>query len=317
MRYPLILISILLIIVSCRTYPPDLDPLHIVFVTGDEEYRSEESMPMMGKILKRELGAKVSVCYSLDSLGYIDPNNQQSITGLEALKTADLMVVFMRFRQLPSDQRSMILDYAESGRPIVGFRTSTHSFWYTDEEGDLDTTMNNYNIQWPTKVFGQQWITHHGHFDDGAYPLTSVHIENINHPILNGVSQFDAYSWLYHVDGGAWNIYGNPNILLNGTSLKSNHDMSDRLDQFPITNPVAWTKSYKESRVFFTTLGHPYDFKNENMRRLVLNGIYWALRMEGDIPDHGIDPTIVGSYEPNNSGFGQRFKAGMRPVFDL
>ena len=290
-------------------------PLHIVFVTGDEEYRSEESMPMIGKILHRELGAKISLCYSLDSAGIIDPNNSYNISGLEALKTADLMVMFTRFRALPDDQLKMITDYVESGRPAVGFRTSTHAFLYKE-----DSTKMHMNNQWPTRLFGQQWITHHGHFDDGAHPLTSVSkIEGNNTPILNGFEPFNAYSWLYHVDGGEWKLYGDSQPFLKGKSLKSNHEMNDRLDQFQLTNPVAWTKSYDSesgisSRVFFTTLGHPYDFKNESMRKLALNGIYWALGIEDKIPTDGVNAEIIGTYNPNNSGFGQKFKQGMKPI---
>ena len=288
---------------------------HIVFVTGDEEYRSEESMPMLGRIAHRELGAKISMCYSLDSAGIIDPNNTYSISGLEALESADLMVMFTRFRELPDDQLEMITDYVESGRPVVGFRTSTHAFLYKD-----DSTKFHMNNEWPTKLFGQQWITHHGHFDDGANPLTAVSVSNNEESsILNGFKPFDAYSWLYHVDGGEWKLYGDSRPILEGKSLKSNHEMNDRLDLFQLTNPVAWTKSYDsesgiQSKVFFTTLGHPYDFKSESMRKLALNGIYWALGLEQDIPDQGVNVVVEGTYEPNNSGFGQKFKSGLRPV---
>ncbi len=323
MRYiiPAICASFLLA-ASCSTSQPTSTeasqaPLHIVFVTGDEEYRSEESMPMLARILKRELGAQISLCYSTDDQGIIDPNNQHHIEGLEALQTADLMIMFTRFRQLPEDQLRYILDYAESGKPMVGFRTSTHAFWYQTEDGQLDTTMNHLNKEWPTKVFGQQWITHHGHFDDGKHPLTKINLADSDHPITRGVSPFDAYSWLYHVDGGDWKLHGDPHILLQGTSLKSNHQMNDRLDQFALQNPVAWTKKYKDSKVFFTTLGHPYDFKNENMRKLALNGIYWSLGISKDIPTEGIDPTVVGRYEPNNSGFGDKYKAGLVPVYRM
>jgi len=313
--------TVILLAISCspkKTASENTkEPLHVVFVTGDEEYRSEESMPMIARILKRELGAKISICYSIDSAGVIDPNNQHHIEGLAALETADLMVMFTRFRQLPEAQLKYILDYAESGKPMVGFRTSTHAFWYQTKDGQLDTTMNHLNKEWPTKVFGQQWITHHGHFDDGKNPLTKVTLTNAEHPITRGVLPFDAYSWLYHVDGGDWELYGDPHILLKGMSLKSNHEMNDRLDEFALENPVAWTKKYKESKVFFTTLGHPYDFKDENMRKLALNGIYWSLGLEKEISAEGVDPSIVGSYAPNNSGFGDEYKAGLVPVYEL
>ena len=286
---------------------------HIVFVTGDEEYRSEESMPMLGKILHRELGAKITVCYALDSAGFINPNINNNIVGLEALKTADLMVVFTRWRELPKHQAEMITDYAESGKPIVGFRTATHTFNYKK-----DSSMFYLNNDWPAKVYGQQWITHHGHFGDNETPLTSVYIKGDNTPILSGVEPFQAYSWLYHVDGGKWKLNGDSKPFLEGKALKSSHEKAGKLNEFPLTNPVAWTKSYttqsgKSARVFFTTLGHPFDFKEVSMRKLALNGIYWALGLEKKIPQSGVNADFVGEYKPNDSGFGEKFKKGMKP----
>lgn len=288
---------------------------HIVFVIGDEEYRSEESMPMLGKILHRELGAKISLCYPLDSAGFINPNINNNIVGLEALKTADLMVVFTRWRELPKQQAKMITDYAETGKPIVGFRTATHTFKY-----NKDSTMFYLNDEWPAKVYGQQWITHHGHFGDNETPLTSVSLKgDTSTPILNGVQPFEAYSWLYHVDGGKWKLNGDCKTFLEGTALKSNHEKAGKLAEYPLTNPVAWTKtnltqSGKSARVFFTTLGHPFDFKEVSMRKLALNGIYWALGYEKKIPKMGVNADFVDEYNPNNSGFGEKFKKGMKPI---
>jgi uncharacterized protein len=310
----LLLIGALLIYTACDapTKPAVVEPTgpKIVFVTGDEEYRSEESMPMLAEILKRELDAQVTVCYALDSLGFINPNVTNHIAGLEALESADLMVMFTRFRNLPNEELEHILHFAESGKPMVGFRTSTHSFLYKE-----DSTKIYLNEEWPAKVFGQQWITHHGHFEDGDQPLTQVDVIGTakDHPILRGFNEFQAYSWLYHVEGGEWHVKGRPDFLLFGTSLRSKHEEDGNLGKYPLTNPVAWTKNYGQSRVFFTTLGHPFDFLDENMRRLSLNGIYWALGMEDKIPMEGVNATLASEYAPNNSGFGEKFKKGITP----
>ena len=106
------------------------EPPHVVFVTGDEEYRSEESMPMLAKILDKTHGFRVSVCYAVDPDGSINPDNLTNIAGLEALDDADLMVMFTRFRKLPDAQLERITRYAESGKPMMGFRTATHAFKY-------------------------------------------------------------------------------------------------------------------------------------------------------------------------------------------
>lgn len=266
-------------------------------------------MPMLARLAERELGVRTKVLFAQDSVGIVNPNVTDNIPGLEALDSADMMVCFLRWRNLPDNQAKHILDFAESGKPMAGFRTSTHAFMYKD-----DSLRQHLNNDWPTAVFGQQWITHHGHFADGHDPLTSVSlVDDAQSPILNGVQAFDAYSWLYHVDGGKWTINPNTKHLLTGTSLRSNHQDNGRLDQFPLSNPVAWTNDYKGAPVFFTTLGHPYDWKNPSMRKLALNGIAWALGRADKIPEGGFNPEIIGTYEPNNSGFGEKFKPGRAP----
>lgn len=272
---------------------PRRAPPHVVFVTGDEEYRSEESMPMLAKILARDYGFRVSVCYSLAADGTVDPNNVGSIGGLEALADADLMVMFTRFRQLPEHQIQRILEYKG---PRVGFRTATHAFRYPAEH----PRAAEMNEAWPERVFGQKWITHHGHFGDGHEFLTDVQPIG-DHPILRGVEPFKAYSWLYHVEP----LSGDSAPLAEGTALKSS------AKDFPKTNPVAWTKTHDGERVFFMTTAHPYDFKDASARRLALNGILWALGIE--VPEGGARATPVGFYEPNNSGFGDKYKAGLVP----
>lgn len=288
---------------------------HVVLITGDEEYRSEESMPLLADMLERDYGFRTTVLYALDDSGYVDPNRLDNIPGLKALEDADLMVLFTRWRSLPDSQLVHILRYAESGRPMVGFRTATHAFKY---ENDL--AHDYLNNDWPYDVLGQRWITHHGHFDDGAAPLTAVRpIEwRVNHPILRGVEPFEAYSWLYHVEGGGDELAGDSKPLLVGRALRSRHEDQGRLDRYPLSNPVAWTKTYRgesgiPARVFFTTLGHPYDFRNENMRRLAINGILWALGEEERIPASGAPAALPRPYDPNNSGFGDRYKRGLRP----
>ncbi|MEQ8633272.1 ThuA domain-containing protein [Gimesia maris] len=292
---------------------------HIVFVTGDDEYRSEESMPMLAQILKRDYGFDVTVCYSLDENGNIAPGNQKSISGLEALDDADLMVLFTRFRDLPPDQFQHFLKYVQSGKPVVGFRTATHAFLFRDPKSPY----KEWNDKKIAELVGQKWITHHGHFGDGHEYLTQVTIntEAKDHPILRGVEPYKAYSWLYHVDGGSegHQLAGDSQPLLTGHSLKSGHEMKGNLEKYPLDNPVAWTKTYTgeggtKGRVFFTTTAHPFDFKDPNVRKLALNGILWSLGMEDQIPTDGAKADLAGEYDPNNSGTGpEKYKIGQKP----
>src|SRR5213592_2009538 len=102
---------------------------HIVLISGDEEYRSEEALPQLGKILAKRHGFKCTVLFAINKqTGEIDPNAGDHIPGTEALKTADLMILALRFRHLPPEQMKPIDEYVNSGKPIIGMRTATHSF---------------------------------------------------------------------------------------------------------------------------------------------------------------------------------------------
>lgn len=248
---------------------------HVVFVTGDDEYRSEITMPMIAAILEARHGIRTSIAFAKP-----EPQTKANIEGLDALARADLMVMFTRFRALPEDQLAKILAYVESGKPIVGLRTSTHAFLYP--QGHARQALND---GFGRDVFGQKWITHHG---NQSTTDVTVRASGASHPILRGVVPFRARSWLYHVAP----LNGEADVLLEGTTINSNK--AARQTEFPPTQPVAWTRQYKQSRVFFTTLGHPQDFAAAPMRRLVVNGILWALGR--DVPSGGADATPVGAY---------------------
>src|SRR5262245_8768008 len=84
---------------------------HVVLVSGDQEYRSEEAIPALAKILAERHGFKCTVLFTVDKDGNIEPNGPKvngvemhDIPGLDALKSADLLIIFSRFLNLPDDQ---------------------------------------------------------------------------------------------------------------------------------------------------------------------------------------------------------------------
>lgn len=253
------------------------DAPHIVFVTGDDEYRSEITMPMIAAILEKSHGFRTSIAYARPL-----PQTKDNIEGLEALETADVLVMFTRFRRLPDDQLERVLRFVGSGTPLIGLRTTTHAFLYPEGH-----PRHGLNDGFGRDVFGQQWITHHG---SQSRTDVTVHQQHAGHPILRGVGPFPARSWLYHVAP----LHGEHTVLLDGTSIGSNK--ADKRAEFPLTQPVAWTRRYRDAPVFFTTLGHPDDFAQESMRRLLINAIYWALGRS--VPAGGASADVVGTYDP-------------------
>ena len=233
----------------------------VVFVTGDHEYSSEGTMPLLAAELEKNYGVRTIVLKSSP-----DYNAEENIPGLEALEDADLAVFFLRWRRLPADQVQYIDDYLKSGKPVVGFRTSTHAFNYPKGHPlEKWNAFGEFALNAPPGWGGEHNHTHYGH---ESTTDVSVIDEAASDPILTGVKEFHADSWLYTVlpdyptKGSKW--------LLMGHSINP--------DKEAIDHPVAWTGTNSfGGKVFTTTLGHPGDFDQEPMQRLSINAIRWAL----------------------------------------
>ena len=182
---------------------------HIVLVSGDEEYRSEEALPQLAKILSKHHGFKCTVLFAQDpdKPGIVNANYVKNIPGLDALDSADMMVLFTRFRALPDEQMQYFEDYLKGGKPLVGIRTATHAFNF-----DKDSTSNfvhygNYyqgdKSEWTDGfgrlVLGEKWHTHHGHHKHQS--TRGIIAEDAqDHPIANGIK--DGEIW------GPTDVYG-------------------------------------------------------------------------------------------------------------
>jgi type 1 glutamine amidotransferase len=291
---------------------------HVVLVSGDEEYRSEETLPQLGKILAERHGFKCTVLFAVGKDGTIDPNRTDNIPGLEALKTADLMIIFTRFRNLPADQMEAIADYVDAGRPIIGLRTATHAF--SMKKGHPFFGFSWDNKSWDggfgRQVLGETWINHHGsHGKESTRGLIAP--GSASDPILKGIKDGDIW--------GPTDVYtvrlplpGDSKPLVLGQVLQGM-----KPDDTPVNGkknepmmPVAWTKTYtskagKTGRVFATTMGAAQDFSSEGLRRLLVNATYWAVGLEDKIPERS-NVDLVGKFVPHPFG-NNGFSKGVRP----
>ncbi|MBN1441490.1 MAG: ThuA domain-containing protein, partial [Planctomycetes bacterium] len=289
---------------------------HIVFVTGDEEYRSEESMPQMAKILAEHHGFKCTVLFAIDRKdGTINPQQNDNIPGLEALEKADLMVIFTRFRDLPDDQMKHVVDYVHSGRPILGLRTATHAFYFRKHKdgpyAKYSFENRDYQGGFGRQVLGETWINHYGHHN--VESTRGVIAEGKkDHPIVRGCEDIWGPSDVY----GLTTLHGDCEPLILGRVLAGmKPDDKPNDEKKPI--PVAWTKTFtgekgKKARVFATTMGHGGDFQSDGFRRLIVNACYWCLGMEEKIPQRA-EVDLVGEYRPNDIGTGAH-KKGLKPA---
>lgn len=234
----------------------------VVFVTGDHEYGGEETLPLIAAELEKNYGMRTIVLKA-----YPDYNAEKNIPGLEALKDADLAVFYLRWRQLPKEQLAHIDAYLKTGKPVMGFRTTTHAFNYPKgDENEKWNAFGEFALNAPPGWGGKAAHTHYGHKSSTDVSMIAEQAKN---PILTGVSpKFHVRSWLYRVlpdyptKGSTW--------LMMGKSVDP--------DKKDIENPVAWTGTNSfGGKVFMTTMGHPDDFQLEPFQRLVINAIHWEL----------------------------------------
>jgi hypothetical protein len=291
---------------------------HIVLVAGDDEYRSEETMPMLAKILSNRFGFKTTVLFPIEpSTGNVVPNYQNNIPGLDHLESADLTIMLIRFRELPDDQSQYIENFLKAGKPIIGLRTSTHGFAYSKNLNSpfakwaYNSKVKDWERGFGQRIFGETWVNHHGiHAKEGTRALVDGVKQMNGHPILRGVDDI----W------GASDVYGVKNLPKEADVLIYGQTTAGMNDQAPVmweksVMPIAWTKAYQieggiPGMAFTSTMGASVDFQSEDLRRLVINASFWLLEMEGAItPDLNVD--YVGEYKPTNFGF-DTFRKGMR-----
>jgi len=289
---------------------------HLVFVIGDDEYRSEDLMPQLAKIAAVHHGFKCTLLFAVNKeTGEIDPSALDNIPGLQALESADMMVLFTRFRELPDEQMKYIVDFTNSGKPMMGLRTSTHAFNYRKLK---DSPYAKYSFRssdpkggWGRAVLGETWINHYGrHKSESTRGVPAKGMEDS--PILKGCEDIWGPSDVY----GITTLSGDSKPLVMGQVLVG-MDPKDEVNTDKAPVPVAWTKTYtgdkgKTARVFCTTMGHGSDLNSEGFRRLLINAIYWGLGMEGEIPARS-NVAFVGQYDPNPIGMGG-FKKGLKPA---
>ena len=214
--------------------PADSAPLVIHMISGSGEYKSEASLDEFEQHLEENYNVTVTASWGKDGV--------QELDDLEALKDAELMLVFARRMKLGEEQMAIIRNHWRKGKPIVGIRTASHAFSREDNKVfDLEVMGNNYQ----------------GHHGGEEVKVANVAKEK-EHPILTGVGPFTSTK-LYKCG----ELPESTTVLQTGDIGKASY-------------PVTLVNEYQGGRVFYTSLGVPEDFQDANFRRLLTNAIFWT-----------------------------------------
>jgi nicotinamidase-related amidase/type 1 glutamine amidotransferase len=230
---------------------------HVAFVIGEDEYKTEVSLP---KFAKEELEKRGVHCTFI----FADEKDKNSFPDMAKIKDADLVLISVRRRIPPPEQLMILYEYVESGRPLVGIRTASHAFALRDKQDgwplfDKDVLGGNYNMHYPNEP------------KKGPPTVVSRVERSAKHPILTGVAaDFESNG----------SLYKNASLAKTAMPLLWGKQGPDGAEH----EFVAWTNAHKGGRIFYTSLGYIEDFDNANFRRLLLNGMFWA--MDRPVPEH-------------------------------
>ena len=298
------------------TYPGGEGPgkgKHIVLIAAEQEYRSEQSMPMLAKILSAHHGFDCTVLFSVNEKGEVDPTapvypekgkesefQPHHIPGLEHLASADCVIFLLRLLTLPANEQEHLVKYIDSGKPFIALRTANHGF-----RGQLPYKIGGKQVRWGEDVLGGTFLGHHGRWQADSTRGTIVEAQK-NHPIVAGVSDIWGNSDVYRTYKEGAALPADCTALVWGQPLMGrNPEDAPNTKLEPL--PVVWFKNWqtsggKSARVLHSTMGSGTDMKNAGLRRLIINGAYWGMGMEAAIsPTRSVD--IVGEYAPLSSGF--------------
>jgi len=284
---------------------------HIALVCGDWEYRCEESLPMLAKILAKRHGFRCTVLFSMNPKdGTVDPSVKNNIPGMSVLKSADMMVVFAMDLTLPDEQMKHFVEFLETGKPVFGIRCSLLSFRYPKNSPYARFDVGNGG--YATELFGESWKGHYGaHGKESTRGLRAG--LNEVHPILRGVQDVWGPTDVYRIT----KLPPDATVLMYGQVL-AGMKPDDPPNLQKSLMPMVWTREIRResgtiSRVVMSTIGAAQDMESEDLRRLYVNSIFWAVGLESSIPKEADVRYVGGDWKASPFG-GGKFRRGLKPA---
>ena len=269
---------------------------YVHFFAAEAEYGAFYSMPMLAEILNQRHGFTVSVSYSLDSEGNVDSRVKDGLRGFELLEHADLLVVFTRSKYLTKSTASAFQKYLDSGRPLVGFRTANHGFSFPKEDPDAEyLKTQGWTHKGPQlcRMWKHKFGGHHGGSPkDGMLTDIYPNQDHASHPILRGVKPYQDPRHLYILLNEPGKTEYDFTPLVYGKARK----IFDHKKHLPKVQPTVILSEKPRRTVYSSTCGAD-TFKDPSARKLALHSIFWALKMEAQIPEYGLNVDFLSKYE--------------------
>ena len=230
---------------------------NLLIIMAEQEYKTNQTLPAFAA---KHLGQLFKVDYV-----HASEKERNDLPGIEAISEADIILVSVRRRLLPSPKMKLLLDFAAKGKPIVAIRTASHAFAMR-KKGEWKDDL----VEWSgfdQKIIGGNYTGHHG---NGPRVALSSPAAGKAHPILKGVDLGKLK--------GCGSLYKTTPLAKSATQLVRG------TIEGKAPEAIAWTnKTSSGGRVFYTSLGHVDDFAQPGMNILLRNALCWAAGL--DVPE--------------------------------
>ena len=244
---------------------------HAVIVVGTHHYSPHLSMPLFAKELERFGFRTTTINPDSDA----EKRKENVLPGIEALADADVAIFYMRFLKLPDEEWQPIEEYLQSGKPVIGLRTASHSFRY-----DKSHPRYEWNDGFGRRALGTPYIVH----QQGTTAITAIE-KNLSHPIMAHLPKTEWVSpgtlYLTRLEGGCI-----PLVMGTGEGRERlvERDFGAIQVHKSEADIVAWAwENEWGGKVFGTSFGHTGDFAEEAVVRMLVNAAHWAV--DKPVPD--------------------------------
>ncbi len=215
---------------------------HLVVLCAEKEYRTNESLP---KFAKEHLSDDFRISFVWD-----DADDRNNLPGMEVVEDADVLLVSVRRRTLPTAQLKFVRDHVDAGKPVVGIRTASHAFCLRGKEPAAG--LENWT-EFDKQVFGGNYTNHHGNGPKTSVSLAQQSRESVIHLNVDA-SKIVGNGSLYKVSP----LAETATPLLTGSIPSADAE------------PIAWVNQRSDGGLsFYTSLGHIDDFANTEFQKML------------------------------------------------
>lgn len=264
----LIFVSTLcLLFAACSKSSQQEQGKKIVFIVGEHEYGTPESLPRFASDHLDSMGIESQFIFAAGN----DRDSEECHTFegiVPALEDSDLLVISLRRRYPLTADLAAIRSWIESGKPTVMVRTASHAFG--EREKGTGYQAPEGHASWNTLDVDVLGASYQGHYreKEGNIRLnveTWIEASASDHSIVKGLNFSEPF-----MTGDKLYEYIEPDPVIE-VLLSACYD-----DGEPV-HPVAWTNEKNGLKVFYMSPGGLDEMALPQIQSLLKSAILWGL----------------------------------------